>query len=310
MLDFVINFYIFFLVSLLTLALAVNDSGLLLMIALFLAPVGIVVIAVQRKLRKKSVEAKTKALAKVLKDAANILDAGTAQIPLYDAWLSNEMAIVHEGLRDSFLSAIARLLFEAKVVFSENTVYERWQGIEPHENDFDPVKLIRFKTMTLASAVRRRDYVLSFEVLGDMAIYALLNLQGVEKPIPLSMNEFVDRVRTINDFVRDKQVLDAQDSYRALRQRLADSISINDDREEKHWEAIVLYWLNIQLQSVAHHPYHARPRPRWLWADPSTILSKQIQVALASLTAKDYATLSEIIYESFDWQRRTPRFII
>ena len=79
------------------------------------------------------------------------------------------------------------------------------------------------------------------------------------------------------------------------------------DRDRLPWHALISYWIWLRISATA---YRFLPTPPRFWADPSEVFATQLGSAIRAYSTDNYAELTEVICESFDWRTRIPRLLL
>lgn len=282
-----------------------KEIFLLFLVFAVLAPLGLLITAIYRLLWRQAIRAKTLKLAEVLENAARYLDNVPRRITRYDIDLFFKTTFVWHNVLSPFLSAITRLLVQAKyMIISENL--GRGRDWSTDVSPGSPPAILAERTKSIARAMREQDPVAAFGALGELlALPILYGRQVHNGRAEFTDDDFIELCRKIAGLLRERKLLDADNLVRKLIGSLREIGST--DVVDVKWRALIAYWLWLRLAFLKTNP---RPRPSRIWVGPSKLLAVQLDAALDAYKDQDFASLSEIVYESFDWRTRVPRFIL
>jgi len=270
-----------------------------------MAPLGLVLTLVYRLSKRRVIRAKTFKLAQVLEAVAAYIDDPPRNLPSYDVELSDNTAFVWHDVLSPFLLAVTRMLIHAKfVIISEESGRGKEWSIDPSPNS--PPAILARQTKSIARAMRNDDPVSAFEAVGELlALPRKFNHENAVSTMEFTTEDFVQTCQDIARFLLERNLLNADHLTQQLiinvRERAA------PDATNLKWLALIAYWLGIRMTIMKSSVMF---EPTRIWSGPSKILAMQLNAALDAFEGHDFADLSEIVYESFDWRTRVPRFIL
>ena len=280
--------------------LLLRESLALVVVFFLLAPLGFLAMGSYRLARRWVVRKKAADLGEALDSITLYLDQIPRKLSKYDTELNSRVQFLWDGVCAPSLIADARLLAEARnKIMSESMGKDAGWSID-RSSDSPPVMLAD-GTRALAQAVRGGDSVEALEIVGNLL--AIPFYRGDQPTV--SRDTFVSLTRPVVGLLRAGKALNADESVQLLLERIRESRQ--GDKEDARCQALVLCWLNLRM-SFLRKPVERRLS--WVWADPSRLLAAQLDGVLDAYRDRDFAGLSEIVNESFDWWTWVPRFVI
>jgi hypothetical protein len=283
-----------------------RDAFILFLVLMPLAPLGLIMTTAYRGIRAAMIRRKTQELADILEEASSKLEEFPPRITEFDILLSVDTAFVWRGVVTPFLIATARLMdHTANMLMSEELGRNKsWTS----NDELSPVRQMASHLRLMATAVRENDHVRTFEAIGDlMALSVNLRRDNEELRIVEVFGEkdFIQACNDIAILLKRRRFFDADSEIK----RLLLNISRKDSTASAkfRWQVLISYWLWIRLSFLEIPLY---PEPTRFWVGPSRLLAVQLEAVVAAYSERDYAGLTEIVYESFDWRTRVPRFLL
>ena len=282
-----------------------GDTFWLFAVFAVIAPLGLVLTLVYRLSKRRVIRTKTLKLAQVLDYVAAHIDEPPRNLPSYDVELSDNTAFVSHDVLSPFLLGVTRMLVHAKfVIISEERGKGKEWSIDPSPNS--PPAILARQTKSIARAMRDDDPVAAFESVGELlALPRRLNLEAAVSSGEFTIEDFVQTCRHVARFLSERDLLNAD----YLTQQLITNVKERaaPDAADLKWQALIAYWLGLRMTIMKSS---VQFEPTRIWSGPSRLLAAQLKAALDAFEDRDFTDLSEIVYESFDWRTRVPRFIL
>lgn len=301
----VIVAYLALVAGTLSYGLIMRNTFVLFLVLMPLSPLGLIMTTAYRAIKARMVRHKANRLANIFDKAANSLEMTPPQITDFDILLSVEPSFVWQGAVAPFLAATVRLMHQTNSMLLSEELGRSKEWTK--DSALSPFKQIASYVRTIAATVRSDDRVRAFETIGDlMALSILLGREYKPSHIERFNREDFFRICTeIGALLRQRRFFDAEVKVEDLLQNIIHRGSA--DVIELRWQSLITYWLSLRL-SFLEVPFY--PGPTRLWAGPSRVLASQLEDAITAYAKSDYVGLTEIVYESFDWQARVPRFLL
>lgn len=283
-----------------------RNAFILFLVLMPLAPLGLIMTTAYRRIRTAMIRRKTQELADILYEASSKLEELPPRITEFDILLSVDTAFVWRGAVAPFLIATARLVdHTVNMLMSEELGRNRsWTK----NDDLSPVKQMVSHFRLMATAVEENDRVRTFEAIGDLMCLSV-NLRRANEELGIAeVFDEKDFIQACNDtavLLKRRRFFDADSEIKRLL--LSISRKHSAAGAKFRWQVLISYWLWIRL-SFLEIPFY--PEPTRFWVGPSRLLAVQLEAVVAAYSERDYAGLTEIVYESFDWRTRVPRFLL
>lgn len=279
-----------------------RDIVILSFIVFILSPTFVFVGVMYRLVKTRQITNKAQKLADLLDSVADELEKDNSKLTLFDIGTHTNTEFVWTGAVAPFLVATVRLFQQAKInIISEQSGRNRQWTTTIKQS---PIMELSRQTKKIALTLRDSDQIGTFEAIGDLFVFALLYRKGIQKikEKEYSENDFLKELESISLLLKQRHFIQTNNNVKLLIDNILSQSHSN--AAKTRWQAIIAYWLSIRL-SLIEAP--STPSPSSFWLGPSKILSMQLDSILQAYIERDYADITETIYESFDWRTKVPR---
>jgi len=304
----IVKTIIFFLLLSIAITLAIglarNDLQTLLVTFFLLSPTFVFISALYLLIKQWQMSRKKKKLVLLLNKVADELESNPSTLTHFDIKTHNETSFVWDGVVTPFLIASVRLLLNAKatIISEQSGRHRQWT----ESGVWSPILELAKQTKKIAVALEESDPVVVFEALGDLFAYALLQRKKVfgANDNLYSQDDFLKDTENICILLKERRFITANNELKKFVAHVM--CQKNPNPTALRWQAFIANWLVIRF-NLMEAPSNLVPSSFWL--GPSKLLSMQLDAVTSAYVDNNYTDIAEIIYESFDWRNRIPRFL-